>query len=222
MRTAEDDLWRYGATGEVLVGTGMIWVGAGGGIHQSLGGNYRSGGLRVLVAGGGPAVEARVDAWETPAGTETIAGLALILPWGGWNLRGFLGKTAPDPFTLAEPSAGAGGLLLGRRLLGSAPLRSPPLPLHEVLHRSDGRATVRIKIKGPVGVRQVELLGDFTYWQPLEMTQDGGEWVADVEMPLGVYHFGFMADGEWYVPDDAPDLVSDEWGRKNATLVIEG
>jgi hypothetical protein len=184
MRTAEDDLWRYGATGEVLVGTGMIWVGAGGGIHQSLGGNYRSGGLRVLVAGGGPAVEARVDAWETPAGTETIAGLALILPWGGWNLRGFLGKTAPD--------------------------------------RSDGRATVRIKIKGPVGVRQVELLGDFTYWQPLEMTQDGGEWVADVEMPLGVYHFGFMADGEWYVPDDAPDLVSDEWGRKNATLVIEG
>jgi hypothetical protein len=43
----------------------------------------------------------------------------------------------------------------------------------------------------------------------------------DVDVPDGIYNFGFLADGSWYLPEDAPDAVADEWGRKNATLVIE-
>ena len=43
-----------------------------------------------------------------------------------------------------------------------------------------------------------------------------------LEIGNGTHHFGFLVNDEWFVPDDAPDVVPDEWGRHSATLVIEG
>jgi hypothetical protein len=67
----------------------------------------------------------------------------------------------------------------------------------------------------------VEILGDFTLWEPLPMRADGTRWSVQLQIPEGTHHFGFLADGDWYLPEDAPDSVADEWGRKNATIVIE-
>lgn len=43
-----------------------------------------------------------------------------------------------------------------------------------------------------------------------------------VEIPVesGAHHFGFLVDGEWFVPETATGRVSDEWGRVNATLLV--
>jgi len=30
-----------------------------------------------------------------------------------------------------------------------------------------------------------------------------------------------MVDGTWFVPEATQDAVADEWGRTNATLIIE-
>ncbi len=54
------------------------------------------------------------------------------------------------------------------------------------------------------------------------MRREGNRWIAELSVPIGTHHYGFMVDDEWYVPDDAPDVVPDEWGRRSATLVIEG
>ena len=43
-----------------------------------------------------------------------------------------------------------------------------------------------------------------------------------LEIGNGTHDFGFLVDDEWFVPDDAPDVVPDEWGHQSATLVIEG
>jgi hypothetical protein len=217
----EDDLWRYGVTSEVLVGSGRIVGGVAGGIHESVGGTYRSVGVRVLAGGGGRAMELRVDRWQTPVGSEITGGLAFILPLGGWSFRGFLGRTEPDPLTLAEPGGGAGGLLLGRNLLSRGALPPSPSPLHEVLSQSDGGSLVRIKVPAPEGAGQVEVMGDFTLWEPVAMVRQGDEWIADVEIAEGTHHFGFLVDGLWFLPPDAPDTVPDEWGRVNTTIVIE-
>jgi len=222
VRVVEDELWRYGGTGEFLAGSGWLLGGVALGVHESSGGTYRSAGIRVLATGkGGAAVELRVDAWDTPAGSETTGGIALMIPFGGWSFRGFLGRTEPDPLTLSEPGGGAGGLLVGRRLWGRAPLPPPKPALHRVLESNETRSVVEIRVEAPRGTTSVELLGDFTLWEPVPMEGDGREWVARVEIPVGTHHFGFLADGEWFLPDDAPDAVPDEWGRKNATLVIE-
>jgi len=217
----EEDLWRYGGSAEVLVGSGKVMGGLAAGVHESPGGTYRSWGGRVLLSGFGPVVQLMVDRWRTPVGTETTGGVALVLPLGGWSLRGFLGRTEPDPLTLTEPGGGAGGVMIGRRLLGSDPSPAPRPFLHEVLNFEGSQALVRIRTRVPRGTEGVEIMGDFTFWEPVLMKRDGSVWVVELSVPEGTHHFGFLVDGEWFLPDDAPDTVADDWGRKNATLVIE-
>lgn len=217
----EEDLWRAGATAEVLVGSPRAMVGVAAGVHDSPGGSYRSLGARLLLRGTGPVVEFLLDSWDTPLGRETTGGMALVIPFGGWSFRGFLGRTEPDPLTLAEPGSGAGGLMVGWRVLGTEPLPLSGNALHEILTHDQGAARVRLKVRPPREAEEVQLLGDFTLWEARAMERDGEEWVTILEVPEGVHHFGFLVDGEWFVPEDAPDAVADEWGRVNATLVVE-
>jgi hypothetical protein len=123
---------------------------------------------------------------------------------------------------LSEPGGGSGGLLVGRQLLGSTPLLPNRTPLHRIVETSEETATVEIHVKSSEGAEQVEVLGDFTLWEPVQMSKDGTRWSVQLEIPYGTHHFGFLVDGEWYLPDGAPDSVPDEWGRKNATIVVEG
>lgn len=220
-RVVEDELWRFGGTGELLAGNSALLAGLALGIHESSGGTYRSAGFRALASKGGAALELRVDAWSTPDGNETTGGIALILPLGGWSLRGFLGRNEPDPLTLAQPGGGSGGLLVGRSLMGRGPLPPPRPSLHTVVESTDRFSLVEIRVKAPRGTTKVELMGDFTLWETVLMQETSDGWVARVEVPPGTHHFGFLADDEWFVPEDAPDSVPDEWGRRNATIVIE-
>jgi hypothetical protein len=217
----EEDLWRMGATAELLTGSSKVMVGLGVGVHDSPGGTYRSVGARLLLRGFGPVIEFSVDGWDTPMGGETTGGMGFVIPVKGWSLRGFLGRTEPDPLTLSQPGGGAGGVMVGHRVLGADPMALPSPPLHEVLGFEDDGARTRIRVKAPRGTERVELMGDFTLWAPLPMNRDGEVWVLELKVPEGIHHFGFLVDGDWYVPEDAPDAVADEWGRKNATLVIE-
>ncbi len=218
---AKDELWRYGGAGEILAGGKGVLAGLALGLHESSGGTYRSAGLRLLGEHHGAAIELRVDAWDSPSGKETTGGLAFILPLSGWDLRGFLGRTEPDPLTLTEPGGGSGGILVGRRLMGKDPLPPPKPPLHRVVEKSVGGAVVEIRAEAPEGTQQLAVMGDFTLWEPVAMTRDGARWSVQMEIPSGTHHFGFLADGDWYLPEDAPDAVPDDWGRKNATIVIE-
>jgi len=221
-RTFEESLWRAGATAELMLGTGSLRGGLGGGVHESRGGAYTSGGARVLYAASWVSAEARVDAWDTPLGNEVTGGLSFSIPLSGWSVRGFLGKSAPDPLTLAEPGSGSAGLVLAVNLYSSDPADGgAPLP-YQVLADSEDVARVRIRVDAPDGAREVAVLGDFTVWEPVVMRRSGGEWVADVDVPHGTHHYGFLVDDEWYVPDDTQDVVPDEWGRLSAILVIEG
>ncbi len=217
----KDELWRYGGVGEVLAGGKGILAGVAVGLHESSGGTYRSAGFRLLAERGGAAIELRVDAWDSPSGNETTGGLAFILPLRGWDLRGFLGRTEPDPLTLTEPGGGAGGILVGRRLMGSDPLPPPKPPLHRIVDKAAEGAVVEIRVQPPEGTREMAVMGDFTFWEPVAMTRDGTRWTVQLQVPTGTHHFGFLADGDWYLPEDAPDTVPDDWGRKNATIVIE-
>jgi 1,4-alpha-glucan branching enzyme len=79
---------------------------------------------------------------------------------------------------------------------------------------------VRFAIRAP-GAERVELSGDFTGWEPVRMDREDGTWSVGLTLPPGTHHFGFLVDGQWVVPADAPGKVDDGWGRINATVVIE-
>ncbi len=218
----EDDLWRWGGTAEVLVGGTPVAAGVTGGWHRSAGGSYRSAGLRLVAGGARGALEARLDAWSTPTGGETTGGIAFYLPWGGWSARGVAGRPEPDPLLLAEPGQGAEGVLFGRRILGGDGAPGARGTLYRLEDEGPAGARVRFRVEAPEGARSVQVLGDFTLWEPVSMEADGSQWMVEMDVPAGTHHFGFLVDGSWYLPDDAPDAVPDEWGRRSATLIVEG
>jgi hypothetical protein len=216
-----DDLWRLGGTTEILFGSADIRAGVAAGVHETTGGTFSSGGGRVIFLGGQAAIEVRADVWRTPAGTDVIGGVEFVIPLAGWSLRGFLGRSEPDPLTLAAPGSGSAGFLVGRSVV-SRGVEGPAAPSrYEIVEATARGARVRIRVEAPANTERVAVLGDFTLWEPVAMTPRRGGWEAELEVPAGTHHYGFLADGEWYLPEDEPSAVPDEWGRMSAILVIE-
>jgi hypothetical protein len=125
------------------------------------------------------------------------------------------GRAGPDPLTLVPPGD-QGGVLLGFDLVRSGG-REAEGP-YRVEPRGNGARVVFTLEKD--GAVEVEVLGDFNGWQAQPMSLIDGEWTLEVEVEPGTFHYGFMVDGEWYVPEGLPGNVPDEWGRENATLVV--
>jgi hypothetical protein len=222
-RVFEDDHWRFGGTGELLVGSPTVQVGIAGSAHKASDELYHSVGGRLIVGGDWGVVELRADRWDTPVGFETTGGLAVAILLGrSWSFRGFFGRSDPDPLTLAQPGSGGGGGLLGWSMYSTAPTEAPSATLYEVVEQAEAHSRVRLVLETPEAAARVQVLGDFTLWDPVEMDPEGNRWTVELEVGVGTHHFGFLVDDEWYVPDDAPNLVPDEWGRLSATLVVEG
>jgi len=87
------------------------------------------------------------------------------------------------------------------------------------LRATSGGAAAQFRVENRAAQR-IEVLGDFSGWEPQAMHQDGGAWVLEIPLAVGTYHFGFLVDGEWFVPEGAPGQVSDDWGQMNATIVV--
>jgi hypothetical protein len=222
-RVFRNDLWRAGGSAEVLLGPATGSAGVVAEWHATPSGDYRSVGARVVLAGGWGLAELRADRWITPFATESVVGVSLVVPLGSsWSVRGFFGRTDPDPLTLAQPGSGSGGVLVGRSLYASEGSVPEASSLHEIVRAGPFTARVRFTVEPPASPTAVAVLGDFTLWDPVAMTLDDGAWVVEMDVPRGTHHFGFLVDDEWYVPDDANDVAPDEWGRPSATLVIEG
>lgn len=218
VRRSERGLWSRAIDLDVTL-RGTRWeVGTTMGTAESIAGVYRRLEASTTWMGERWAIRLDTGAWETPLGTEWTGGLALVLPLGGSGTAvSTVGRAAPDPLTLVG-AGDQGGVLLGWAL---ASFGGPPAPL-TTLELTDTGATVHFRLDGSPArdAAEVELLGDFTAWSPTSMQRDGDSWIATLPVTPGVHHYGFRIDGTWYVPDELPGNVPDEWGRTNATLVV--
>jgi hypothetical protein len=189
----------------------------GGDLYESAAGSYQTVylGGRGLTSGLLWNLEGRI--WNTP--TEEIEGaveLTLSIPVGdGFTLEVAGGRAGPDPL-LDTPPGVNGSALLSWEVLG--PPR-PPEPVYRVGQEPTGTfVTFRLEREDAT---EVAVIGDFSGWEPVPLQERGGVWRARIPIAPGVYHFGFLVDGEWHVPDHAPGRVTDEFGRDNATLVVQ-
>ena len=215
-RIFESDLWHYGGGPELRLDLGRARASLGAGVLESDAGTYRRGVLRVGSGGTGPAWEASLKVWDTPLGVETTGGISITIPLGGgWTSQAMGTRTDPDPLIDTQPGA-QGGVVLGRSLVTFGPAPSSQL----VSLEEDPVGTIaRFTLSSPTADR-VQVMGDFSAWEPVEMRQEDGHWVLELPVESGVHHFGFLVDGEWFVPAAATGRVSDEWGRVNATLLV--
>ena len=154
--------------------------------------NHRSNGSRI---------DAVLRIWDTPLGNETTGSVVLTIPVAGldWFAQLVGSRTDPDPLVQSEPG-GQGGLVIGRRLVRFGPTEKTPVV---ALGEMSGGATALFRVD--VGdAQRVEVLGDFSGWEPQAMARSGRAWILEIPLTTGTYHFGFLVDGEWFVPERPP------------------
>jgi len=85
---------------------------------------------------------------------------------------------------------------------------------------SGTRRSVTLRVRAP-DTLALSVAGSFNAWTPVAMQRDGNDWTVTLHLEPGSYTFSFRkADGTWFVPDDAPGVVEDGFGQRNATLVV--
>ena len=218
VRRAERELWSRGVEAELGWASTRAALAGVVGWHESQSGFFRRGGVRLAADAGPLTVRLEGEVWDTPGGGETVGGVSISVPIGCLEARASVGRTAPDPLTLIE-SGTQSGLLIGMRL-ASFGASTVPAVVHEIVQAgSPAIVTVRV---APPSATSVAVLGDFGEWAPIALARAGAqdEWTVELVLEPGTYHFGFLVDGEWWVPEGLQGTVPDEWGRMNATMVV--
>jgi Glycogen recognition site of AMP-activated protein kinase len=217
-RTATADLWHYGGGAEIRIEGPRVLLTVGGAAYEATAGRYSKGEVQLVLAlPSGGQIRGEVGIWSLPVGTETTGEISVTVPVGRWFAEASGGRSAPDPLLRTEPGR-QGWLTVGRVLKRFGP--APRVPLL-TLEPSDAGAVARFRIDGGAA-EKVELIGDFTDWEPVELSEGRGSvWTVTMALPPGTHHFGFLLDGTWFVPDSAPGRVADDWGQVNATVVVQ-
>jgi hypothetical protein len=103
---------------------------------------------------------------------------------------------------------------------GGAPRALPEQGVAVIGARQANGTSVEFRLRG-VSAERADLVGSFTNWEPRAMEKRQGEWRLRVTLPRGTHQFGFLLNGEtWYLPKDAPGVVDDGFGRRNATITV--
>ncbi|HEU5048903.1 MAG TPA: glycogen-binding domain-containing protein [Gemmatimonadales bacterium] len=165
---------------------------------------------------------------------------ATVEGWGGASiawwigsrvaLTGAAGRYVADP-AQGLPSGSFGSI--GLRIATGRPGRARRIvePLDRILPRpADGAGVEITSLAGGsarlefIGVRgsRVELMGDFTSWQPVALTPTGSaRWSVTVALPPGVHRLNIRVDGgEWRVPPGLPS-AGDDFGGAAGILIVE-
>jgi hypothetical protein len=142
-----------------------------------------------------------------PAGTYVSLGLRLASRRSG--------RDAPRPVAARVPETpSVPSSLIDRRLL------TPVVATFDVYPSGAGQRTFRVRAPG---AQTVELIGDFTQWQAVQMRHlSGGSWSVTVPLGPGVYRMNVRVDnGPWGVPPGLAALA-DDFGGVVGVLQIEG
>jgi hypothetical protein len=212
----EADLWMYGVGLETSrpIGPTQAWLGVD--AYNTAGGAYYSAYVGSVGSIGTAIWGVAVRLWDTPNDVEAELNVSVSVPLGSrWSTQVAGGRSGPDPL-LASPAGVDGSAVVSWSVL--APAREPP----PVASLGEGQPTMVLFSLEYDDAANVSVIGDFSAWEPIALSRQGTNWVGRVPIEPGLYHFGFLVDGEWFVPEHAPGKVTDDFGRINATLVVPG
>lgn len=211
----ESDLWSAGGDVELRrpVGNATFRLGAGG--VDGAAGAYATAWVGLEGRLGPASVRGEVRGWRMPTDAlEATGSLRISLELGG-SLTGWVagGRSDPDPLLGSPPGDFAASGVSWRVV---APDPAAELPVRVVDPR---RGRVAFRLLG-TDAERVVVLGDFSGWNEVPLERRDGRWVVELTLEPGLYHYGFVVDGEWHVPEEASGRTEDEWGRPTATLLV--
>lgn len=147
-----------------------------------------------------PAWSASAAVWQSET-TAIVLGLSRQLP--DW-IRG---------------SDGADIASLGMRFRQRTPVAERAarlLPVVQVVESSDGRV---LRVRAP-GARAVDVMGDFTDWEPITLTRSGVTFQRVVRISAGSHRLLVRVDGGAWRPAANTPAVDDDLGGRAGLLVV--
>lgn len=199
---------------------GIVDIEAGAGVREAtngtLDGRYTTMHATAAAPVGPATVFATLTLQDAAGETETGAEVGALITFGSrTTLVALLGESVTDP--LYGTRAGF-GVIIGASLRLHATPRPPGIAT--IGAASGTRRSVTLRVRAP-DTLALSLAGSFNAWTPVAMQRDGNDWTVTLHLEPGSYTFSFRkADGTWFVPDDAPGVVEDGFGQRNATLVV--
>lgn len=161
----------------------------------------------------------------TLGGTAKSWGSATVTGWLASRIA-IVASAGTYPVDLTQGFPGGRFASLGIRF-GSrrfTPTREPlavPLPRNVFALRSISGEMREIRIRMS-SAESVEIMGDFTGWNPVALSNEGdGWWSARLPVKRGIHELNIrMNGGKWVIPPGLP-RKSDEFGGSVGVLVVE-
>lgn len=154
-------------------------------------------------------------------GGENLTWVAGLPPGGS---RIFRGRLTVD--CRLSPYLGIRGELIGDRGYGALDYGHARLTAGLTAQRSRLRgppshpATRWFTVEAPEATA-VSLLGSFSDWKPVPMLRDkSGTWRAELDLPVGVYEYIYLIDGQPLLPPEAERYQDDGFGGRNGVLIV--
>ena len=142
-----------------------------------------------------------------------------------WHLSQLLALTVAAGEHLRDPARGVPATRFATVALRVTPLGGRGSRLAAggdggtaVAIAADVGGTLRVHVYGPAEV--VEVMGEFSGWQPLRLERQGGAWILPQRLQSGLYRILVRVDGgEWRTPDNLP-RTEDEFGTVVGLVVV--
>lgn len=126
--------------------------------------------------------------------------------WGG--LRDFLSGPTPRWALAGALAALLLGFALGRLTAPS------PIP----------QWSANLFVIAAPGAKSVAVVGDFSAWQPIPLSDPDGDgiWTASIPLPPGRYEYAFLVDGKWVGQDPLAEEYLRTFGEYVSVRYIGG
>jgi hypothetical protein len=182
--------------------------------------NYTEGSLGLLAARENATLSLTGIVRRDPGAERRVEGgfLAMASFWQT-PARAFVISVASQLPDFVHGADASRSITVGIRLNDtSPPLTRAPRTRPVVSVVGDGAERV-VRVRAP-GAQRVEIMGDFSEWEPLMLTPSGDQFEAKVAMAAGTRRIVVRIDGgEWTLAANTP-AVDDDFGGKVGLLVI--
>lgn len=163
--------------------------------------------------------------WRIAPGASGVGGGWATLEATRWltprlAVVGAVGRALEDP-TRGIPAVRYANLSLRLRLHAPEPMLRPPAirqgPVVTVVAEDDSMRRLEVRVPHAA---TVELIADFTDWNPVALARDGERWFLVSPIAPGPHRLALRIDGgEWQAPANLP-IVQDEFGGTAGLITV--
>jgi hypothetical protein len=168
--------------------------------------------LRSIFLGGARAGDLANDPWFQVRVNFMLVPTAL--------LEFAFGSYPRDLVGFEHGTYGMAGLRVNLSSSARAPYRAPPPPPLSV--RRDEAGRTHIVIHYPGSIERMEIAGNWTEWDPLQMDPAGQDvWRLVTHLEPGIYRYSLIVNGEeWTLPEGVPS-EPDGFGGTVGLLIVK-